>query len=108
MALDDIIVEKEIEKEMRVSHDVPGRPSADDDVERGQPSPGPQQGAHQIPSTSKCATCGQPTSGVPPRDQSLQLKRYLDAEVTTNHADALMLVCCVISGFVDSTIYHGE
>ena len=34
------------------------------------------------------------------------LKGYLTADVTTNHADVLLLSCCFISGMVDSTIYH--
>jgi len=35
-----------------------------------------------------------------------RLRQYLAAEVTTNHADVLLLSCCLISGLVDSTIYH--
>lgn len=34
------------------------------------------------------------------------LKKHLSVEVTTSHADILLLVCCVISGLVDSTIYN--
>lgn len=42
------------------------------------------------------------------RKHGMQAKKYLLAEVTTAHADALMLLCCMISGFVDSTIYYGQ
>lgn len=44
-----------------------------------------------------------------PRSQTelnQMLKGYLTADVTTNHADVLLLSCCFISGMVDSTIYH--
>ena len=34
------------------------------------------------------------------------MKRYFSAELTTSHADTLLLVCCIISGLVDSTIYN--
>ena len=34
------------------------------------------------------------------------LRRHLFAEVTTAHADTLLLICCIISGLVDSTIYN--
>jgi hypothetical protein len=30
------------------------------------------------------------------------------AEVSTDHADLLLLACCLISGFIDSTLYNGE
>ena len=36
-----------------------------------------------------------------------QLRRYFYEEVSTDHADLLMLACCLISGFVDSTLYNG-
>ena len=35
-----------------------------------------------------------------------KLRGHFTAEVTTDHADILLLSCCVISGMVDSTIYH--
>lgn len=35
-----------------------------------------------------------------------RLKRYFSVEVTTSHADILLLTCCIISGLVDSTIYN--
>lgn len=108
MPLGDVIVEKDISEEMRISHDIPARPSSVDDVERGRPSLGLEQGADQTPLTPKCATCGQPMSEARPGSHGKQMKRYFDAEVTTDHADVVMLVCCVISGFVDSTIYHGK
>jgi len=45
----------------------------------------------------------------PTRDTKVQwLKAYLAAEVTTTHGDILLLACCLISGFVDSTLYNGE
>lgn len=36
-----------------------------------------------------------------------RLTRYFGAEVSTEHADVLMLSCCLISGFIDSTVYNG-
>ena len=35
------------------------------------------------------------------------LRKHFDVEVSTNHADLLLLACCLISGFVDSTLYNG-
>ena len=34
------------------------------------------------------------------------LRIYFTTEVSTAHADILMLTCCLISGLVDSTIYN--
>lgn len=36
-----------------------------------------------------------------------RVRQHLDAVVSTKNTDVLMLVCCVISGLVDSTIYNG-
>lgn len=48
-----------------------------------------------------------PSPSSKPRPNSLQsLKNYLTVEVATAHADILLLTCCIISGLVDSTIYH--
>lgn len=33
-------------------------------------------------------------------------KTYLATEVSTSHADVLLIACCFISGLVDSTIYN--
>ena len=35
-----------------------------------------------------------------------KLHKRLLAEVTNIHADVLLLICCLISGLVDSSIYH--
>lgn len=35
-----------------------------------------------------------------------RLRQYLATEVDPNHADILLLSCCLISGLVDSTIYN--
>ena len=37
-----------------------------------------------------------------------KVRRHLNAVVSTKNADVLMIICCVISGLVDSTIYNGE
>ena len=42
------------------------------------------------------------------KEHGVQAKKHFDAEVSTDHADVLMLFCCLISGFVDSTTYNGE
>ena len=34
------------------------------------------------------------------------LKKHFSVQVTTAHGDVLLLVCCIISGLVDSTIYN--
>ncbi|TVY20710.1 hypothetical protein LARI1_G000956 [Lachnellula arida] len=34
------------------------------------------------------------------------LRSYFSTEVNTNHADLLLLLCCLITGFVDSTLYN--
>ena len=34
------------------------------------------------------------------------LKKHFSVEVTTAHGDVLLLICCIISGLVDSTIYN--
>ncbi|KAL8722497.1 MAG: hypothetical protein Q9181_007477 [Wetmoreana brouardii] len=36
------------------------------------------------------------------------LRAYFGANISTKHADLLMLSCCFISGLVDSTIYNGN
>lgn len=36
-----------------------------------------------------------------------RIRRHLKTEVSKNHADLLLLVCCLVSGLVDSTIYNG-
>lgn len=42
------------------------------------------------------------------KKHGVQVKNHFDAEVSTDHADILMLFCCLISGFMDSTTYNGE
>lgn len=36
-----------------------------------------------------------------------KMKKHLAQEVSTDHANILMLVCCLITGFLDSTLYNG-
>lgn len=36
-----------------------------------------------------------------------RFRKHFAEEVTNSHADVLLLLCCVISGFVDSAIYNG-
>ena len=35
-----------------------------------------------------------------------RLRTHLNEDVSTSHADILMLTCCLVSGLVDSTIYN--
>ena len=42
-----------------------------------------------------------------PETLGTQLKLYSAAEVSADHADILLLLCCIISGLVDSTVYNG-
>ena len=37
-----------------------------------------------------------------------RLHGHFSTDVSTNHADILMLSCCFISGLVDSTVYDGN
>lgn len=34
-------------------------------------------------------------------------KGHLAVEVSTNHVDLLLLLCCLVTGFIDSTVYSG-
>lgn len=34
------------------------------------------------------------------------LKKHFSVQVTTAHGDVILLICCIISGLVDSTIYN--
>lgn len=36
-----------------------------------------------------------------------KMKKHFTQEVSTDHADILMLFCCLITGFLDSTLYNG-
>lgn len=36
-----------------------------------------------------------------------RVRRHLTTEISTRRADVVLLVCCVVSGLVDSTIYNG-
>ena len=42
-----------------------------------------------------------------PETLGMQLKHHFASEVTADHADILLLLCCIISGLVDSTVYNG-
>ncbi|KAI9649753.1 hypothetical protein NHQ30_002334 [Ciborinia camelliae] len=37
---------------------------------------------------------------------SAKMKKHFAQEVSTDHADILMLICCLITGFLDSTLYN--
>ena len=52
-----------------------------------------------------------PHKSSPPLDNTkpssmTRLKKHLAVEVSTSNGDIVLLVCCVISGLVDSTIYN--
>ena len=38
----------------------------------------------------------------------LQLKKHFNSQISTNHADVLLLACCLVSGLTDSTLYNGK
>lgn len=40
-------------------------------------------------------------------NRGTRMRRYFQVDISTNNADVLMIVCCLISGLVDSTIYSG-
>ena len=35
------------------------------------------------------------------------MRRYFRVDISTQNADVLLLICCLISGLMDSTIYEG-
>ncbi|KAG4030697.1 hypothetical protein MFRU_011g01540 [Monilinia fructicola] len=37
---------------------------------------------------------------------SSKVRKHFAQEVSTDHADILMLICCLITGFLDSTLYN--
>ncbi|KAB8297788.1 hypothetical protein EYC80_001587 [Monilinia laxa] len=37
---------------------------------------------------------------------SSKMRKHFAQEVSTDHADILMLICCLITGFLDSTLYN--
>ncbi|MDI1485379.1 MAG: hypothetical protein OHK93_000516 [Ramalina farinacea] len=45
-------------------------------------------------------------SAVKPSSRLIRIRAYSLANVSPNHADILFLACCLISGFVDSSIYR--
>jgi hypothetical protein len=48
--------------------------------------------------------CLQRTSG---KMTDKSLRAFLASEVCPDHADMLLLICCLSSGLVDSTLYNG-
>jgi hypothetical protein len=38
----------------------------------------------------------------------VQIKHFLANEINTKYVYMLMLVCCLITGFVDGTLYNGK
>ncbi|TVY26299.1 hypothetical protein LHYA1_G005817 [Lachnellula hyalina] len=52
---------------------------------------------------------GDHSNELPQKSSGLShLRSYFSIEVTTNHADLLLLLCCLVTGFVDSTFYNGR
>lgn len=54
----------------------------------------------------------EPATEDPIEDSQIQsklvlVKSHLAVEVSTNHVDLLLLVCCLVTGFIDSTVYNG-
>ncbi len=37
----------------------------------------------------------------------LRLKRHFRTQVRTDHADLLLLSCCVVAGLIDSNVFKG-
>ena len=95
MALDQRFLEEKMADEGTVSNSSAGLPTALKDIEQGSrlPMPSPQPLASEIP---------------PKKQRILQIQEHLGADISTDRVDILMLVCCLISGFIDSTIYYGQ
>ena len=54
-------------------------------------------------------SCGRSVKRPPPsslKSRAVRLEKYFSAELSTNHADILVLTCCIISGLIDSTIFN--
>ena len=85
-----------------------------DPASLAQPNEQLPAGAAQQPS----ADSKDPERGEPPRLEDekptsrkrpgivTRLRTHLNEDVSTSHADILMLTCCLVSGLVDSTIYN--
>ena len=54
-------------------------------------------------SCSRSVTCPPPSRL---KSRAVRFEKYFSVELSTNHADVLLLTCCIISGLVDSTIYN--
>lgn len=48
-----------------------------------------------------------PIEGSQIRSKLVLVKSHLALEVSTNHVDLLLLICCLVTGFIDSTVYNG-
>ena len=73
----------------------------------------PAGAAQQLNADSKDAEMGEPPrledQKPTPRKRPgfiTRLQAHLNEDVSTSHADILMLTCCLVSGLVDSTIYN--
>lgn len=95
MALDQEFREEKVADEGSGSNSSAGLPSAVKDIEQGSSLPMPQQ---------------QPLASELPRKKrsTHPIQTYLGADISTDRVDVLMLVCCLSSGFIDSTIYYGQ
>ena len=95
MASDKEFLEEKLADERTASNSSAGLPRAADDVEQGSPVPLPTQRPLASDTLVK-------------KQRTTQIQHYLGADVSTNRVDVLMLLCCLISGFIDSTIYFGQ
>ena len=95
MASDKDFLEEKLADERTASNSSAGLPRAVNDIEQGSPVPLPTQ---------------RPLGSETPlkHQRTVQIQQYLGADVSTNRVDVLMLLCCLISGFIDSTIYFGQ
>ncbi|KAL9096790.1 MAG: hypothetical protein Q9163_006420 [Psora crenata] len=75
--------------------EIPGKP--------GKPGK-PEESLSPLPPSSSPSLS--PPNPTPPPSRRQRLRAHLAADVTTDHADILFLLCCFISGLVDSTIYN--
>lgn len=95
MAIDEQVLGENVAEEGTASNSSAGLPTAEKDIEQGSSPPLPPQRSL--------------LSGVPlGKQRTSQVQNYLGADVSTDRVDVLMLVCCLISGFIDSTIYYGQ
>ncbi|KAI9875622.1 MAG: hypothetical protein M1830_008199 [Pleopsidium flavum] len=67
-----------------------------------------QQAAEETGKSSADGDLGHAAGRVREERLGVRLKRYFRAQVSTEHADVLLLSCCLVSGLIDSNVFNGN